>query len=187
MNLLDILLVVIVGASTATAFVAGFARAGIGFIAAICGMIFGFWFYGIPAAWLHQHLSSATLSSVLGFFVVFCLVQLAGALVGKLLSMILKWTGLSWLDRLMGAGFGFVRGGLISVAFVAVLLAFTPKPLPNYMVDSTLLPYAVDASDVCAALAPRALKDAFRDSLAEIRKTWDEQFKKRRELKKVEN
>jgi uncharacterized membrane protein required for colicin V production len=91
----------------------------------------------------------------------------------------------------MGAGFGLVRGGLISVAFVAALMAFTPKPTPNWMVDSVLLPYAVDASDLCAGLAPNALKQAFRDSLSEIRKDWDDQVKKGRKkdipLKRVDN
>ena len=187
MNLLDALLAVIVGISVALAFVAGFARAGIGFLATVCGMVFGFWFYGIPAEWLHKYLSSVTLSNVFGFLIVFMGVQFAGALVAKLLAKLLKWTGLSWLDRLMGAGFGLVRGALIAVAFVAVLMAFTPKPTPNWMVDSVLLPYAVDASDLCAALAPNALKQAFRDSLAEIRKDWDDQLKKNHKLKKVDN
>ena len=45
--------------------------------------------------------------------------------------MLFKWTGLSWLDRLLGGVFGLVRGSVIAVAFVAVLLAFTAKPLPQ--------------------------------------------------------
>jgi membrane protein required for colicin V production len=177
-SLLDLLLGVIAGTSIAFGFVAGFARVGIGFCAAIAGLIFGFWFYGIPAAWIHKHLSSQTASNFLGFFVVFFAFVIAGALIGKLFSKLFKWTGLSWLDRLLGAGFGFVRGSFIGVAFVAVLLAFSPKPLPNWMVDSKLLPYAVDASNLFAAMAPNALKEAFHDGLAEIRKDWDEQLQK---------
>ena len=118
------------------------------------------------------------LSNLLGFFVVFFGFVAAGALIGKLLSKLFKWTGLSWLDRLLGGAFGLVRGSLIAVAFVAVLLAFTPKPLPNWMVDSKLLPYAVDASNLFASLAPHAMKEAFRESMVEIRKDWDEEVKK---------
>ncbi len=177
MNLLDILLVVILALSVASGFVAGFARVGISFIAAIAGLLFGFWFYGIPAATLHKYLSSEMLSNVLGFLLIFLGFSAVGALIGKLISKFFKATGLSWLDRILGAGFGFVRGALMVVAFVAVLMAFTPKPMPNWMVDSKVLPYAVDASDLCASLAPRALKDAFDDGLREIRKVWDEQMK----------
>jgi membrane protein required for colicin V production len=180
-NLLDILLVIVIGTSLVTGFLAGFARVGIGFIATVSGVLFGFWFYWIPADWFHKHVSSsAALSSLLGFFIVFFAFVLVGAVIGKLLSRLFKWTGLSWLDRLMGAAFGFVRGGLIAVAFVAVLLAFASKPLPNWMVDSKILPYAIDASDVCAALAPGAVKDAFRESMRDIQKLWDEQLKKKK-------
>jgi membrane protein required for colicin V production len=105
-NLLDILLVIVVGTSLVTGFLAGFARVGIGFIATVSGVLFGFWFYWIPADWFHKHASSSTtLSSLLGFFTVFFAFVLVGALIGKLLSKFFKWTGLSWLDRLMGAAF----------------------------------------------------------------------------------
>jgi membrane protein required for colicin V production len=191
-NLLDIVLVIAVAASVVAGFMAGFARVGIGFIAAVSGLLFGFWFYGIPAAWIHRYIHSVTISNLLGFFVVFWGFMAVGSLVGKLLAKLFKWTGLSWLDRLMGGAFGFVRGALIAIAFIAVLLAFTPRPLPNWMVDSQVLPYAIDASNICASLAPRAIKDAFRDSMFEIRKAWEDQLKKKphkkdSDLKKVDS
>jgi membrane protein required for colicin V production len=181
---------VMVGASIAAGFMAGFARVGIGFIATVTGLLFGFWFYGIPAEWLHRYIHSVAISNLLGFFTVVALFNIAGALIGKLLSMLFKWTGLSWLDRMMGGAFGLVRGALMAVAFVAVLMAFTPRPLPNWMVDSAVLPYAIDASTVCASLAPSSIKDAFREAMNDIRKTWDDQFKKKKkksDLKPVES
>ncbi len=192
MNLLDILLVIIVGASVVTGFLAGFARVGIGFIATVSGLLFGFWFYGIPAAWLHRHLSSQAVSNLLGFLVVFFAFVFVGALIGKLLSRLFKWTGLSGLDRLLGGSFGLVRGALVAVAFIAVLMAFTPRPLPNWMIDSKALPYALEASNLCASLAPSSIKDAFRESMQDIRKAWDDQIKRKprkkdRELKQVES
>lgn len=192
MNLLDILLVLVVGASVVTGLMAGFARVGIGFIATITGLLCGFWFYGIPAAWIHQHLHSKTASDLLGFFIVFFAFVSLGAMLGKLLSQLFRWTGLTWLDRLLGGAFGFVRGALIAVAFIAVLLAFTPKPTPNWMVNSSVLPYAIDASNLCASLAPREIKEAFRESMRDIRKIWEDELKKRQrkkqpDLKKVES
>lgn len=190
MNLLDILLGIIVGCSLVAGFLAGFARVGIGFLATVAGTLFGFWFYGLPAEWFHRFIKSETACNLLGFFAVFFGFIFIGALIGKLLSKLFKWTGLSWLDRLMGGAFGLVRGGLIAVAFVAVLLAFTPKPMPPWMVDSRLLPYAIKASDVCAALAPNRLKSDFRESMRDIQKMWDEQLKKKKhksDLKQVDS
>lgn len=183
MNLLDILLVIIVAASVAAGWYVGFARAAIGFIAVLGGILFGFWFYGIPAAWLRTFLKSETGSNILGFVLVFLAFQLAGGVTGKILSKLFKWTGLSFLDRICGAAFGLVRGALGAVAFVAVLMAFTPRPMPNWMVGSVVLPYAIDAADVCAAVAPRQLKDAYRSSMAEIRKLWDDQVKRAEQLR----
>ena len=137
MSLLDLIVLLFIAASVVGGFVAGFARSGIGFLAAVFGVLCGFWFYGIPAAAVHKYVHSVTASNLIGFFVVFFGLIFVGALIGKLLSKLFKWTGLSWLDRLMGAAFGLVRGALVAVAFIAVLLAFTPKPTPNWMVNST--------------------------------------------------
>lgn len=191
MNLLDIVLVVIVAGSVITGFLAGFARVGIGFLATLAGLLFGFWFYGIPAAWIHDHgVHSEAASNLLGFFLVFLACTTLGHLIGLLLAKLFRWTGLSWLDRLLGGAFGFVRGGLMGVALVAVLLAFTPKPVPDWMIHSRVLPYAIQASNLCADLAPNAIKEAFRESMREIQKAWDDQFKKhpkkQPDLKKVE-
>jgi membrane protein required for colicin V production len=189
-NLLDVLLVIVVGLSVVTGFIAGFARVGIGFIATVSGLLFGFWFYGIPAEWFHRYIHSVAISNLLGFFTVLFAFNIIGALIGKLLSKLFKWTGLSWLDRLMGGAFGLARGGLIAIALVAVLMAFTPRPLPNWMVDSAVLPYAIDASNLCASLAPKSIKEAFRESMNDIRKAWDEQLRKKKrktDLKPVES
>lgn len=185
MSFLDLVLIAIVGGSVVSGFLAGFARAGVGFLAAITGVLFGFWFYGIPAAWVHKFVNSVAVSNLVGFLVVFVACVALGGLIGNLLSKLFKWTGLSWLDRLMGAGFGFVRGALIAVAFVSVLLAFTPRPVPAWMTGSFLLPYAIDTSNVLASLAPRALEDPVRDTVREIRQAWDDQVRKskRREEK----
>jgi membrane protein required for colicin V production len=184
-SLLDLLLMVIVGGSVVMGFWAGFARAGVGFLAAITGVLFGFWFYGIPAAWIHKYVASPTFSNLAGFLIVFVACVALGGLIGKLLAKLFKWTGLSWLDRLLGAGFGLVRGGVAAVAFVSVLMAFTPKPVPNWMTGSYLLPYAIDASNIAASLAPRALKDAVRQTVGEIRQAWDDELRKSKKREKT--
>ena len=181
MSLFDLLVLIIVGLSVVTGFAAGFARVGIGFLGAVAGVVFGFWFYGLPAEWVHRFIKSEAVSNLIGFFLVFSFFLCLAALVGKLLSKLFKWTGLSWLDKLMGGAFGLARGLLIATAFIAVVLAFTPKPTPNWMVDSKVLPYAMGATDVLAALAPAGIKNAFRETMRDIRETWNAQLRRTRE------
>jgi len=175
-SLLDFLVVIVIASSMAAGVVAGFARVSIGFVAAILGVIFGFWFYGIPAGWVHRYLHSAAVSNLIGFLLVFWAILAIGALFAKVTSKLFKWTGLSWLDRLLGGAFGLVRGALIAVVMIAVLLAFTPKPMPNWISKSQVLPYAMEASNVIASLAPNAVKTAFRESMLELRRLWEQQL-----------
>jgi hypothetical protein len=42
------------------------------------------------------------------------------------------------------------------------------------VVDSKLMPYLLDTSNVLATLTPREVKDAFRDTTEKVRKAWSE-------------
>lgn len=174
MNWIDILLILVIGLSVISGFTAGFARVGIGFIATLLGIFLGLWCYGVAAAYIVDYVSSRAVANLIGFFVIFIGVMLVGAVTGMLLARLFKWIGLSWLDRLLGAAFGVVRGVVIAVAMVTVLLAFAPAPPPRSVVDSKLMPYMIDASNVLAALTPREVKDAFRETKDKVKQAWSE-------------
>jgi len=173
-NVLDFLLVLIVAWSVIAGFLAGLTRVGIGFAATLAGILFGFWFYYIPAGWIHNFITSTTASNLIGFFAVFVFFVMAGAIVGKILSRALKLVGLSFFDRLGGAAFGFVRGTILVVAVVTVITAFSPTTPPKLLVNSKVMPYAAEAANVMAMVAPRSLKDAYHDSLKKLKRIWSE-------------
>jgi hypothetical protein len=75
-------------------------------------------------------------------------------------SKLFKWTGLSGSTACSAALFGLVRGALIAVIMIAVLLAFTPRPMPNWMVKSQVLPYAMEA-ECDRFAAPNAIKTPY--------------------------
>lgn len=173
MNLLDFLLILIVGYSVVAGFIAGFARVGVGFAATLLGILCGFWFYGLPASFIDEYVRSHAASNLLGFFVVFSIVIIAGGLLGRALSRAFKWAGLGWLDRFLGAGFGFLRGVVLALAIVTVVTAFAPNPPPRFIVNSRVMPYASVAGRVFAALAPYELKTSYNQSLAELTRLWN--------------
>jgi membrane protein required for colicin V production len=85
----------------------------------------------------------------------------------------LKFTGLSLFDRLLGAAFGVVRGVLIGVALILGLMAFTPGgTTPTSVVHSRMSPYVVDAARIFASMAPHELKEGFRKSYAQVKLAW---------------
>jgi membrane protein required for colicin V production len=175
MNWVDYLLAFIIGISVVSGFNAGFARVGIGTAATFIGIFAGFWCYGIVGAHFVDYVSSQAIANLIGFSLVFLGIVVLGAILGQMLGAIFKWIGLSWLNRLMGAGFGIVRGALVAIALTTVLLAFAPTPPPASLVDSKFLPYVVDASNVLALGTPHQIKDAFRDTRDKVKHIWEEQ------------
>lgn len=174
MNWIDILLILVIGFSVLSGLTAGFARVGVGFIAAVLGIFLAFWTYGIAAGYVLDYVSSPAIANLIGFFVTFLIVVIAGAIVGRILAKFFKWAGLSWFDRLLGGAFGVLRGGLIAAALVTVLMAFAPSPPPRSVVGSKLLPYFAGVSDFLAAMTPHEIKDSFRAAREKAEKAWSE-------------
>jgi membrane protein required for colicin V production len=174
MNWVDGVLILVAGVSILSGFAAGFARVGVGFVASTVGIFLGFWCCGIVGAYVLDYVSSRAIANLIGFFVIFIGVAIAGAILGNILARFFKWVGLSWFDRLLGGAFGVVRAIVIAAALVTVLLAFAPSPPPRSITDSRLLPYVADASAVLAYLTPHEIKDAFRDTRDKAHKAWSE-------------
>lgn len=172
MNWLDVVLIAIVGVSFAAGLVKGFTRAAIGLVTLILALFCGLWFYGIPAGFFREYLSSQELANFVGFMLIFAVLMIAGSLIGWGIGKLLKAVKLSWLDRLAGGAFGVVRGVLVGAAFVTALMAFAPKGPPASVARSEVAPYVMHAARVVVAAAPHEVKTGFRNSYERIRELW---------------
>jgi membrane protein required for colicin V production len=178
LNWLDIAFIIIFGLSVISGVIKGFAKLLVGLAAAVFGFLCGLWFYGLAGGFLLPYVSHRGIANFIGFVVIFLGVSLLGALVGKLLSVLLKWAGLSLFDRLMGAVFGLVRGLVGAIALVLALMAFTPEPPPKAVLNSRLAPYVIGAADVCSYLAPKEVREGVQHSYEKIREVWREMLDK---------
>lgn len=176
MNALDVILAGILLISVITALFRGFTRLVIGLGAAVFGVVAGIWGYGIAGSFFMPYMASRALANFCGFLVVFFGVLILGSLLSWVIGRLVKQVGLSWLDRLLGAGFGLVRGVLVAMAIVMAVTAFAPSDkesgAPDIMVESRLAPYIIDASNVLASIAPRELKDAFESRYERAKDIW---------------
>ena len=173
MNWLDAVLLIILAWSVVTAFRKGFTREIIGVISVIAGLLIGAWFYGTPAAYLLPYVSSRAAANFAGFLLVLCGVLLLGAVVSTLVRKFLRLTGLSFFDRILGAAFGLLRGGLIGVALVTGMMAFSPPDHPPAaVVGSRVAPYVVDGARVVVTVAPHELKSGFHHTYEQVRTAW---------------
>jgi len=173
LNWLDIVIIVIVAASAVEGVAKGFARVGIGFAAALVGLILSVWFYGSAGYYLRPYVSHDGIANFIGFCLVFICVLIAGGLIGRGLSRLFKWAGLSWMDRFLGSIFGVLRGLIAAIALVLIMVAFTPRGAPESIQHSYWAPPLLGAANVITEFAPRQLKDDFFASYDELKTIWN--------------
>ena len=171
-NWFDIALVLIILWSALTGLRAGFARVVIGFVAAIVGLVAGFWFYRMVAERLIAWVKTPTVANIFGFLIVFVGVLILGSLIGSLFSRFFRWAGLSWFNHMLGGVAGFFRGALIIAALADVFVAFAPSPVPDFLARSRVLPYVGEVAGWLADLAPHSLKDAFDQQMQNLKRQW---------------
>jgi membrane protein required for colicin V production len=172
LNWFDIVLILIMLWSALSGLRAGFARVVVGFIAAICGLLAGFWFYRLMAAKLMPWVKTVTVADILAFLIIFFAVLILGSLVSTVLSRLFNWIGLSWFNRFLGGIAGVFRGALVIAALVDVMVAFSPSPTPAFLGNSRVLPYTLEISSWLADLAPRELRDAFTEQMDNLKQLW---------------
>lgn len=169
MSALDITLIAIIAISTLLSARKGFSREIIGLAAAFLGLLLAAHFYRVAGAPLRPYFSGDNLASLAGFLIVFFGVIIAGALLSSLVGRFLRVIGLSLVDRLLGALFGFLRGALIAIGIILTLVAFTST---KAVVQSRVAPYLIEASRLAVKAAPQELKDSFQFRYEQVKLAW---------------
>lgn len=177
MNWLDYILIALGVGFAVEGAVRGLTRQILGLAATILGLLLASWFYGSAGGFLIPYVSHKGVANFLGFVFIFVLVQALGGVAGWVMSKVLKTVGLSWMDRLLGIGFGLVKASLVGVILVLALTAFSIKPLPEAVAGSRLAPVLVEVGRIAAALTPKEMRDGFQRSYEHLRKFWDEQVR----------
>jgi membrane protein required for colicin V production len=172
MNWLDYVLGLMALTSVVAGFRRGFARTIVGMVGLAAATLGAVWMYGTAASFFLDYVSHKAIAGLLGFFVVFGLISLAGSVVAWIVQKAVKAVGLGWLDRVLGAGIGFLQATLVAIAMVMALTAFSRNPPPQSVVESQIAPYVIGASEVLAVLAPRELRDEFDKSYDKVKKSW---------------
>jgi membrane protein required for colicin V production len=171
MNVLDIIFLVLMGASVIYSLIRGLTREIFSFLAVVLGF-FGAG-YGHPwaAEWLQGWVHQETLAQILGFAILFLLVALAVSLLGRLLSGIIHKGGLGWADRMGGAAFGFLKAVLLIAIILLVLTAFLP-PKSELLRESKVSPAAMAIARGLSFLVPEKFRDLYEQKEKELKKYW---------------
>jgi membrane protein required for colicin V production len=181
-NWLDALLILVLAFSVWRSFAKGLTREVIGLLSVVVGIFLGTWLYGTVGSWVEPHVSSRAVANFCGFLIIFLGVIVVGHLVGAVLGKLLRVTGLSFFDRLLGAAFGVIRGVLMAAALVMAILAFAPGAKagtpPDSVANSRLAPYVIGAARVFVAAAPHEMKSGFLTRYEQVKSQWEATLQK---------
>ena len=159
---LDIVLGTILLASVFAAARNGLTKEIVRVASLIAGIVVALWGHGVLAPQLRPLIDNGRLASFVAFAVIFLGVVVAGVLLAHLLVSVWEWTGLRWLDMALGAGFGLVRGVVVSAAVLLALLAFQPfRGTPAAVAQSRISPWVMNVARTAAAVGPQAIREAF--------------------------
>jgi len=133
----DLSIIAIIALSVFTGLVRGFVKE----LIALCVWALAIWlaytYSPLLDPWLQRYIEDKTARTVAEFVIILVATLLAGGLFNALLSTIMKRSGLSGTDRILGMGFGFVRGVFI-VGLILTVVKMTSLPHDEYSKDSIL-------------------------------------------------
>jgi len=127
MGLMDWAIVAVMVLAVVGGLAQGFFRAVCGLGGLLLGLALAAWNYGRIAKLILPVVRIEAVANALGFLVIAILVMVLADIVGKILSKTIHSVGLGCLDRLAGAAFGFLQGGLLVTLVILVTVAFFPK------------------------------------------------------------
>ena len=142
-NAFDWVVVVIVSASMLLSLWRGFAREALSLAGWVAAFVIG------------DLIANRTGRYIVAWSVLFIVTLIACSIVAKLTSELIKASVLSALDRILGMGFGALRGALLVMALVFVVRALIPESERSTFENSQLMPHI----DVLLSWTVRAFEE----------------------------
>ncbi len=165
MPIIDIIIAVALIVSIIVGFVRGFVKEAIS-IATLVVAIWAALYFGpavgdVSESWLN----SDELQTWFGRILVFGVVLAAGGLLGWGISKLVRLSVLSGFDRLLGSGFGALRGVLLTALFV-IGGQFAGFDNDEWWLESELLPHFEVVADWIKVMAPKGYELIIPDGTA---------------------
>jgi membrane protein required for colicin V production len=159
-NWADWVIIAILSLSCAISLVRGFVKEALS--VAIWVIAFGVatWFSPKLAPFLTAYIDAVSLRQMIAFASLFVVTLLIGGAVNYLLSSLIKATGLSGTDRLLGVLFGVIRGFVIIMVIVLYLPKMVPVDQDIWWHDSRLIPHFLSFEDKFRTLAVSLFESA---------------------------
>lgn len=171
MNLLDYLLISILG----YCLVRGIFRGLVKELSSIVGVLGGFYaaytYYPQLAKPLSHWIVNTGYCNILSFLILFVGIFLVVSVTGVLIKHLMNIVFLGWVDRVCGALFGTIKGVMITTVVILTLTTFLPNNAA-ILRESLLSRHMMSLSAALVKVVPEKMKYRFRDKMHQLRKSW---------------
>ena len=137
----DWAIIAVLGLSILLSLWRGFVREAVSLAGWIAAFVIANMFVGEMAVFLQQWIANVTGRYVAAYALLFAGMLMVAGIAGKLSAQVVKVTGLTLLDRLLGTVFGFARGIIIVLVVVYVLRQLAPPQNLLWLDESQLMPH----------------------------------------------
>ncbi len=141
LNWIDWAIITVLSASTLLSLWRGFAREALSLLGWVAAYVLANLFAAKLAGLSVDLISNASARYIAAFAVLFVGVLLLFNLIGVLVKQLIRLTGLSVLDRLLGTVFGFTRGLIILLVVIFILRELIPPESQQDLQQSVLVPH----------------------------------------------
>lgn len=162
MNIGDWCFVAIMVLSVLVAAAQGFFLEVFSLAGVVVGFLLAVWEYTTVAGWM-TFINPPWAANLVAFFVVFVAVSILAGAIGRIASWGMKKAGLRWVDRVLGAAFGIVRGLLVVTVVVMATAAFAPNA--QWLRQSQTAPYFLVIGRGASWLAPADVRNRVREGM----------------------
>lgn len=137
-NIVDIVIIAIISLSVITGLFRGFLKELIALFIWIVAIWLGYSYGQDVGNYLKSYISSDSIRLAVGFIIILLSTVIVGGLCNAFFSFILKTTGLTGTDRILGMGFGFIRGVFIVSLLILVIKMTSLFSTEDYITKSYL-------------------------------------------------
>ncbi len=160
MNWPDYLIIGIVATSVLVGLLRGFFQEAFSLAVWVAAFLIAFQLSGSVEAWLPGSITLPSARTAVAFAGLFLSVLVVGGLLTYLVGKLVKKTGLSGTDRLMGGLFGACRGVLMVVILILVA-GFTPIPADSWWSESQGLQALMPLAEWASGFLPESVSENF--------------------------
>lgn len=137
----DWLIIGIIAVSSLVGLLRGLVKEALSLVNLAAAFLVAMSFKSQLATMLGGWLSTPSLRELAAFAILFLVTLIAGSLLNYLLGQLVRATGLSGTDRLLGVLFGALRGVAIVLAMVIIIPKILPVEQDSWWQASTLIAY----------------------------------------------